>query len=303
MGHDSPDYIHTLIEAMKLSYADRDTYYADQTFVKSPAEGLLSKSYAKERAAQIDPLHASKMLVAGDPMAFDSKVKTWPFWRANEEANEASRITPMPLLLASAGIPKDTTHMSVIDKDGNMFDTTSSGGWISGCVVLGDTGIQMSSRGEQFFLDPQRANHVEPRARPRYTLTPSLVLKDGKPFMAIGTPGGDNQEQTILQAFLDVVEFWDDWYPNLHTAFAWQRVQTMHYYGSVSPHRAGLNRMNIEKPIPTEVFDELKKRGHDVTTIDQYGVSGCATAVMIDPATGNRFAGADARRECYAMAY
>jgi gamma-glutamyltranspeptidase/glutathione hydrolase len=303
MGHDSPDYIHTLIEAMKLSYADRDTYYADQAFVKTPGEGLLSKLYAKERAAQIDPLHASKMFKAGDPMFFDSKVKTWAYWKADEHANEVTQITPMPLLLASAGIPKDTTHMSVIDKDGNMFDTTSSGGWISGCVILGNTGIQMSSRGEQFFLDPQRANHVEPRARPRYTLTPSLVLKDGKPFMAIGTPGGDNQEQTILQAFLDVVEFWDDWYPNLHTAFAWPRAQTMHFYGSVSPHRIGFNRMNIEKPISAAVLEELKKRGHDATLIDQYGVSGCATAVMIDPATGNRFAGADARRDCYAMAY
>jgi gamma-glutamyltranspeptidase/glutathione hydrolase len=100
-----------------------------------------------------------------------------------------------------------------------------------------------------------------------------------------------------------VVEFWDDWYPNLHTAFAWPRVQTMHFYGSVSPHRIGFNRMNIEKPISNAVLEELKKRGHDATQIDQYGVSGCATAVMIDPATGNRFAGADARRDCYAMAY
>ncbi len=153
------------------------------------------------------------------------------------------------MLLASAGIPKDTTHMSVIDKDGNMFDTTSSGGWISGAVILGDTGIAMSIRGEQFWLDETRAAQLRPRARPRYTLTPSLVLKDGKPFMALGTPGGDNQEQTILQAFLDVVEFWDDWYPNLHTAFAWPRVQTMHFYGSVWPHRAGFNRMNVEVPI------------------------------------------------------
>ncbi|HEV3215254.1 MAG TPA: gamma-glutamyltransferase family protein [Vicinamibacterales bacterium] len=303
MGHDSADYIHTLIETMKLSYADRDTYYADQAFVKSPVEGLLSKAYAKQRAAMIDPHHASKMLIAGDPMAFDSKVKTWTYWKANETATEVSRVEPMPLLLASAGIPKDTTHISVIDKEGNIFDVTPSGGWISGCVVLGDTGIQMSSRGEQFFLDPKHANHVEPRARPRYTLTPSIVLKDGKPFMAIGTPGGDNQDQTILQAFLDIVEFWDDWYPNLHVAFAWPRAQTMHFYGSVSPHKIGFNRMNIEKPIPTAVFDELKKRGHDVTFIDQYGVSGCATAVMIDPATGNRLAGADARRDCYAMAY
>ena len=303
MGHDSPDYIHTIIEAMKLSYADRDTYYADQAFVKSPAEGLLSKAYAKERAGLIDPDHASRLFIAGDPMAYDSKIKDWPFWKANESANTISSLTPMPLLLASAGIPKDTTHMSVIDKDGNMFDTTSSGGWISGCVILGNTGIAMSSRGEQFFLDEKRANHVEPRKRPRYTLTPSLVLKDDKPFMAIGTPGGDNQEQTILQAFLDVVEFWDDWYPNLHTAFAWPRVQTMHFYGSVTPHRIGFNRMNVEAPIAKSVSDELKARGHEVEQLRQYGVSGCATAVMIDPASGNRFAGADARRDCYAMAY
>ena len=247
---------------------------------------------------------ASTQFIAGDPLAFDSKVKRpWPFWVAKAEADLSTELTPMPLLLASAGIPKDTTHMSVIDKDGNMFDTTSSGGWISGAVVLGDTGIPMSTRGEQFWLDETRANQLRPRARPRYTLTPSLVLKDGKPFMALGTPGGDNQEQTILQAFLDVVEFWEDWYPNLHTAFAWPRVQTMHFYGSVAPHRAGFNRMNAEAPIPKAVQDELKARGHSISQVNQYGVSGCATAVMIDPATGNRFAAADARRDCYAMAY
>jgi gamma-glutamyltranspeptidase/glutathione hydrolase len=303
MGHDSPDYIHTVIEAMKLSYADRDTYYGDQEFIQTPGEGLLSKAYAAERAALIDPSASSRTFIAGNPLPFDSKVKTWPFWIANSAANELTQTTPMVQLLASAGIPKDTTHVAVIDKDGNMFDSTPSGGWIGGAVILGDTGIAMSVRGEQFWLDEQHANQLRPRARPRYTLTPSLVLKDGKPFMALGTPGGDNQEQTILQAFLNVVEFWDDWYPNLHTAFAWPRFQTMHFYGSVWPHRAGFNRMNVEAPIPKAVFDELKARGHDVSEVRQYGVSGCATGVMIDPATGNRLAGADARRDCYAMGY
>jgi gamma-glutamyltranspeptidase/glutathione hydrolase len=303
MGHNSPDYIHTVIEAMKLSYADRDTYYGDQQFVHTPAEGLLSKAYAKERAAKIDPAHASRTFIAGDPLPFDTQVKAWPFWVAHAAADQTTALTPMPLLLADAGIPKDTTHMSVIDKDGNMFDTTSSGGWISGAVILGDTGIGMSVRGEQFWLDETHADHLRPRSRPRYTLTPSLVLKGDKPLMALGTPGGDNQEQTILQAFLDVVEFWDDWYPNLHTAFAWPRVQTMHFYGSVWPHRAGFNRMNVEDPISKAVFDDLKARGHEVERLRQYGVSGCATAVLIDPASGNRMAGADARRDCYAMAY
>jgi gamma-glutamyltranspeptidase/glutathione hydrolase len=303
MGRDTPDYIHTVIEAMKLTYADRDTYYGDPAFVKTPGEGLLSKAYAKERAALIDPKRASRSFVAGDPLAFDSTVKEWPFWKAHEVADESLLDIPMVELLASNGIPKDTTHISVIDRDGNVFDSTPSGGWIGGAVILGNTGIGMSVRGEQFWLDESRAAQLRPRARPRYTLTPSLVFKDGKPFMALGSPGGDNQEQTILQSFLNVVEFWDDWYPNLHTAFAWPRFQTMHFYGSVWPHRAGFNRMNVEAPIPRAVMEELRRRGHDISEVPQYGISGCATGVMIDPVTNNRLAGADPRRDCYAMAY
>jgi len=126
----------------------------------------------------------------------------------------------------------------------------------------------MSVRGEQFWLDPTRAAQLRPRSRPRYTLTPSIVLRDGQPFMAIGTPGGDNQDQTILQAFLNVVEFWNDWYPNLH-----------------------------------EAFKELQARGHNASRVRAQSISSCATAVLIDPATGNRIAGADPRRDCYAMAY
>jgi gamma-glutamyltranspeptidase/glutathione hydrolase len=204
---------------------------------------------------------------------------------------------------ADAGRGKDTTHIAVIDKDGNVFDSTPSGGWIGGAVILGDTGIGMSVRGEQFWLDPTRAAQLRPRSRPRYTLTPSIVLKDGRPFMALGTPGGDNQDQTILQAFLNVVEFWPEWYPNLHEAFEWPRVQTLHFYGSFWPHDAGFNKLNVESTIPADVYEELKRRGHDVGPLPPYGMSGCATAVIADPATGSRIAGADPRRDCYAMAY
>jgi len=309
MGYASADYLHTIVEAMKLAYADRDSYYADPAFVRTPSEGLLSKVYAKERAALIDPKHASTAFIAGDPFRLDPNVKEWPYWRADvRDTGTTARNASDPLMLSSrgqdsAGVSKDTTHMAVIDKDGNIFDVTPSGGWVPGAVILGDTGIGMSVRGEQFWLDKTRANQIRPHARPRYSLTPSLVFKGDMPMMALGTPGGDNQDQTILQAFLSIVEFWDDWYPNLHTAFAWPRVQTMHFYGSVAPHRAGFNRMNAEAPIPKAVQDELKLRGHSISQVNQYGVSGCATAVMIDPATGNRFAAADARRDCYAMAY
>jgi gamma-glutamyltranspeptidase/glutathione hydrolase len=309
MGYGTADYLHTLVEAMKLAYADRDSYYADPAFVKVPAEGLLSKAYAKERAALIDPRRASTAYVAGDPLRFDSQVREWPYWRANVRDGEANtRSRPDPSLPASlgqdsAGISKDTTHMAVIDKDGNIFDVTPSGGWIPGAVILGDTGIGMSVRGEQFWLDTARANQIRPHARPRYTLTPSLVFKGDTPMMALGTPGGDNQDQTILQALLSIIEFWDDWYPNLHAAVERPRVQTLHFYGSFWPHSAGFNQLNVEATIPDAVYDDLRSRGHNVSRLRPFGMSGCATVVMIDPASGNRMAAGDPRRDCYAMAY
>jgi gamma-glutamyltranspeptidase / glutathione hydrolase len=302
MKHNSADYIHTVVEALKLAYADRDTYYGDQVFVATPGEGLLSKAYAKERAQLIDPRKASRAFIAGNPMAFDSKVKDWKYWKADiADGARPGEIAPDAEPLRGAS--RDTTHISIIDKDGNIFDSTPSGGWIGGAVILGKTGIGMSVRGEQFWLDKTRAAQIRPRARPRYTLTPSIVLRNNEPFMAIGTPGGDNQDQTILQAFLNVVEFWPDWYPNLHEAFEWPRVQTLHFFGSFWPHGAGFNKLNLESNIPDGVFQELKARGHDVRKIKPLSISSCATAVLIDPASGNRIAGADPRRDCYAIAY
>jgi gamma-glutamyltranspeptidase/glutathione hydrolase len=309
MGYGSADYLHTIVEAMKLAYADRDSFYADPQFVNVPAEGLLSKAYARERAALINPRRASTAFVAGDPLPFDARVKEWPYWKANLPEAPGSSAAPTAsaalasLGLDSAGVSKDTTHIAVIDAAGNIFDVTPSGGWIPGAVILGDTGIAMSVRGEQFWLDKTRANQIRPRARPRYTLTPSLVFKGDTPMMALGTPGGDNQDQTILQAFLSIVEFWDDWYPNLHAALERPRAQTLHFFGSFWPHTAGFNKLNVEGAVPDDVFDELRRRGHDASRLRRFGMSGCATVVMIDPATGNRFAGADPRRDCYAVAY
>ena len=302
MGHNSPDYIHTVVEAMKLAYADRDTYYADTDFVDVPAKGLLSTAYARERAAEIDPGRASVAFRAGDPVPHDPEVDEWPFWVADIEDGVAASDADGSFVPSAGGL-KDTTHVAIVDADGNVFDATPSGGWTGGGVILGATGIGLSTRGEQFWLDPERANQIRPRARPRYTLTPSLVFKDGEPLMAIGTPGGDNQDQTILQAFLNIVEFWDDWYPNLHDALAWPRVRTQHLHGSFWPHAAGFNRMDVESRISPEVANELRSRGHQVIDVPPFGMSGCATAVLIDPATGTRLAAGDPRRDCYALAY
>jgi gamma-glutamyltranspeptidase / glutathione hydrolase len=309
MGYASADYLHTVVEAMKLAYADRDSYYADPAFVDVPADGLLSKAYARERAALIDPRRASKAFVAGNPLPFDARVKAWPYWKADIQETTATARAAADLdrraasALDPAGVSKDTTHMAIVDKDGNVFDATPSGGWIPGAVILGETGIAMSVRGEQFWLDKTRANQLRPRARPRYTLTPSLVFRGETPLMALGTPGGDNQDQTILQALLSIVEFWDGWYPNLHAALERPRAQTLHFYGSFWPHTPGFNQLNVEAAVPDAVYDELRARGHDVSRLRTFGMSGCATAVMIDPASGNRIAAADPRRDCYAMAY
>jgi gamma-glutamyltranspeptidase/glutathione hydrolase len=302
MKLNSGDYLHTVVEALKLAYADRDTYYADTDFVKVPAEGLLSKAYAKERAKLIDPRRANRTFVAGNPLPYDSSVKEWKYWVANIR-EERKPDAPLPDAEPVANAIKDTTHIAIIDKEGNIFDSTPSGGWIPGAVILGKTGIGMSIRGEQFWLDKTRAAQLRPRSRPRYTLTPGLVLRNGQPFMAIGSPGGDNQEQTVLQAFLDIVEFWPDWYPNVHTAFEWPRVQTLHFHGSFWPHNAGLNVLNVESNIPDAIIDDLKARGHNAQKIRPYSMNGCATVVMVDPATGSRIAGGERRRDCYAIAY
>jgi gamma-glutamyltranspeptidase/glutathione hydrolase len=308
MGYGSADYLHTIVEAMKLAYADRDSFYADPAFVEVPAGGLLSKEYARERAKLIDRGRASTTYVAGDPLPYDQRVKTWPFWKANvtsstsQSPGRGASARPAEAE-ASSGVVKDTTHMAIIDKDGNIFDVTPSGGWVPGAVILGDTGIGMSVRGEQFWLDTTRANQIRPRARPRYTLTPSIVFKGDTPLMGIGTPGGDNQDQTILQAFLSLVEFWDDWYPNVHWALERPRVQTQHFYGSFWPHTADFNSLGVEATVSEEVYKELANRGHAVRRLRPFGMSGCATVVMIDPASQNRLAGADPRRDCYAIAY
>ena len=300
MGHNSADYLHVIVEALKLAYADRDSYYADEDFVDVPGEGLMSKDYARQRAASIDMSRSSADFVAGDPLPFDDDVSTWPYWVAGSAepvASLADTAQDHPESL------KDTSHIAIIDSEGNVFDSTPSGGWIGGAVILGTSGIGMSVRGEQFWLDKTRAAQLRPWSRPRYTLTPSIVFKDGEPVLAIGTPGGDNQEQTILQTLLNVIEFSEGWYPNLHAAIEWPRVQTLHFYASFWPHNTGFNRINIERNVGQETIDALRERGHEVRVVPPFRISGCATAVMLDPATGNRIAAADPRRDCYAAAY
>ncbi|HEX5736107.1 MAG TPA: gamma-glutamyltransferase, partial [Blastocatellia bacterium] len=186
MKHNSADYIHTLTEALKLAFADRDRYYGDPDFVKVPQRELLSKEYAVARKALIDSARASLDQRPGDP--------------ANKTALPA---TPArPALTGASQVPEaeranDTTCVNVVDKDGNMFSATPSGAWLP-AVIAGDTGVMMGQRMQSFLLEEGHPNMLEPGKRPRITLTPTLVLKDGRPFLVLSTPGGDNQDQSLI---------------------------------------------------------------------------------------------------------
>ncbi|HET8677046.1 MAG TPA: gamma-glutamyltransferase, partial [Blastocatellia bacterium] len=183
MKHNSADYIHTITEALKLAFADRDRYYGDPDFVKVPGRELLSKEYAARRKALIDPARASLDQRPGDPV----NNKALPSAPARPTLTGAS-------MVPEAERANDTTCVNVIDKDGNLFSATPSGAWLP-AVVAGDTGVLMGQRMQSFLLEEGHPNMLEPGKRPRITLTPTLVLKDGRPFLVLSTPGGDNQDQ------------------------------------------------------------------------------------------------------------
>ena len=185
LGHNSADYLHTLVEAAKLAFADRERWYGDPRFADVPLERLLSDGYAAERRGLIDAGAASGEFRPGDvgPVALPS-------------------VTPDPR--AGNG---DTTHVDVADEQGNLFAATPSGGWLESSPVIPALGFPLGSRLQVFNLDPSHPNSLAPGKRPRTTLTPSLATRDGQPWMAFGTPGGDQQDQWTLQFFLNVVDF------------------------------------------------------------------------------------------------
>src|SRR5580658_1733719 len=177
MGHNSPQYLHTVVEAVKLAFADRDAYYGDPKFSKIPEEILLSKEYAAERRKLIDPEHASM----------------------EHRPGAAGLLFPLPSTSASAAGPvNDTTCVNVIDRHGNAFSATPSGAWLPS-VIAGDTGIPLTSRLQSFVMTPGHPNQLLAGKRPRVTLSPTLVTRGGRLELIMSTPGGDNQDQALLQ--------------------------------------------------------------------------------------------------------
>lgn len=286
MGHNSPVYIHTLAEALKLAMADRDRYYGDPNFVKIPMAELLSKDYAALRRPLIDERRASLAQQPGDPMNMKAVLAT-----AVQTIGRAS-------VLPEIERANDTTCVNVVDKDGNLFSATPSGAWLP-AVVAGDTGVLMGQRLQSALTDLNHPNVVAPGKRPRITLTPTLVLKGGEPFMVLSTPGGDNQDQALLQVLLNIVEFG----MNPQEAVEAPRFDTQHYVSSFDDHEFLPGSLNVESRVNLKTIQELSQKGHKVKVQGEWGTLSAPTVVMYDPKNGVASAGADPRRSRYAVAW
>lgn len=291
MGFGSTQYIHTVTEAIKLAYDDRDTYYGDPDFAKIPIRGLLSKDYAAEQRKLIDPATACLTHRPGDP---------WKY----EGSPTSSLALPYPrhVSMDSFSLPPesgDTTCVNVVDKDGNLFSCTPSSGWLlGGAFVAGDTGVPMSNRMQAFSLDPKSPNVLQGGKRPRTTLTPTIVMKDGKPFLAISTPGGDSQDQQILNVLLNVMVFG----MGIQEAIEAPRINSNHMASTFGNHADRPGALELEDRILPAVIEALRTKGHVITVREAFGMSTGVTAVGVDPA-GTLRGGADVRRERYVFGW
>jgi gamma-glutamyltranspeptidase/glutathione hydrolase len=294
MGHNSLQYIHTVTEALKLALADRDTYYGDPDLAKVPAVGLLSEAYAAERRQLIDPLTANNRIRPGDPWRFERGAG-----REGPALVAAHQGSPALDGGAYAGSP-DTTNVNVADARGNLFSASPSSAWFFGGVfIAGDTGVPLGNRMQAFVLNEHgHPNLVEGRKRPRTTLTPTIVLRDGKPFLALSSPGGDSQDQQALQVFLNIAVF------NMRPQEAVEapRFNSLHHHRSFGRHsfgdregRAGV--LQIEDRIPADVVEALGRLGHRMEVLGPFMMETGTTLAGVDPQYGTLFGAADVRRE------
>ncbi|PKB84016.1 MAG: hypothetical protein BZY88_00905 [SAR202 cluster bacterium Io17-Chloro-G9] len=279
LGHNSTDYLHTVIESTKLAFADREAYYGDPNFDDVPLDVLLSRDYASMRREMIER-EASLELRPGD-------VGTGlPVYALRDVAEDnrlalgvaAGTVQDLGLDHAHTG---DTTHLDAVDRDGNMVAATPSGGWIGTSPLIKGLGFPLGTRGQMFYLNSQRPNALAPHKRPRATLTPTLVTKDGEPFMVFGTPGGDAQEQWTSQFFLNYVDFG----MNIQEALDAPTVHSVHFPSSFYPRPAYPGRVIAESRIPEQVIDELKKRGHQVQMTGDWA-NGKVMAIRFDKDRG-----------------
>jgi gamma-glutamyltranspeptidase / glutathione hydrolase len=316
MGYNSARYIHTLYQAMNLAFADRDFYYGDPRFEpRPPVAGLLSKEYARQRAATINAERNDADARPGDPYPFQGG--TNPFrtyldaWRTTGDWKPATD-TQHGLLQATsfqryAGYTPSTfdhpfysgtTTVVAADADGWVVSITPSGGWIP-AVIAGRTGVGLSQRMQSFILDPRENpyNVVAPGRQPRVTLTPSLALRDGQPYLAFAVQGGDSQDQNLLQFFLNMVEF--DMPVQQATEAA--NINSFQMRGSFGNHESQPGRLLLRTDVPSWVQAELRRMGYTLTFEER--TSGPINAIFFDRRHGTMWGGSSNHGEDYGIAW
>lgn len=248
MGPTSADYVHTVVECAKLAFADREAWYGDPSFADVPMAELLSAQYAEERRALVAD-EASYVMRPGSPAGRPPRLPSF------EHVAAAGPAIGEPTLRAG-----DTCHVAVADRFGNLVAATPSGGWLQGSPVIPSLGFPLGTRGQMFTLEEGLPNSLAPGKRPRTTLRTSLALRDGEPYLAFGTPGGDKQDQWSLGFLLGHVHFGLD----LQAAIEAPAFHTTHFPSSFYPREAFPGRVHLEGRFPMEVVEELRRRGHDV---------------------------------------
>ena len=275
LGHNSPAYLHRLVETIKLAFADRDAYYGDPNFVNVPAERLLSKAYAEARRTLVGDRAWKEMPPAGDA---------------------AARRELLPLAGGSSDA-LDTSYVAVVDADGNGFSATPSDPNVDSPAVSG-VGCVVSPRGSQGWLDPTHASVVAPGKRPRLTPAPAMAFTGGKLLMPFGTPGGDVQQQAMLQVFLNTTL----WGMPLQEAIEAPRVASRSFPDSFWPHVYSPGKLEVEGRLPRSTRDGLAELGHEIAEWpDWEWRAGAVCAVKVGP-EGTRWGGADPRRGALSIA-
>lgn len=300
MGYNSARYIHTLYQAMSLSFADRDFYYGDPYAAPAePIKGLLSKEYAKQRAKSIDPDRNDPAIGPGDPYPFQGEtnpyaeqLKSWPATAHKPKSTQSARAQFRADFLAG------TTSVEAADAEGWVVSVTPSGGWLP-AVVAGKTGVGLSQRMEAFVTDPAEGpfNVVAPGKRPRITLTPTLAFKDGQPILAFGVQGGDTQDQNLLQFFLNVAEFG----MSVQEAVEAANFNTFQVRSSFGNHDWEPGKILLHPGVPQWVQSQLRKMGYDETFEEK--TSGPINAIQFDRAHGTMLGGSSNYGEDYGIGW
>ncbi|MDH5248363.1 MAG: gamma-glutamyltransferase [Cyclobacteriaceae bacterium] len=300
MGYNSTKYVHTLYQAMNLAYADRDFYYGDPAFApEEPMKGLLSKEYAKERTKQINWEMNNPATGPGDPYPFEGKQNPYTdllkTWGSQALLNQAGNpLTEKFLNDFAAG----TTSVEAADKEGWVVSITPSGGWVPSCIA-GNTGVGMSQRMQSFVLDAKENpfNVVEPGKRPRVTLTPSMALKDGKPFLSFAKQAGDEQDQLLLQFFLNVVEFG----MTVQEACEAPSFKTFQMYSSFGNHEKAPGALTLNNAMPPWIRKDLTRMGYKLSY--QERTSGPINAIYFDWEHGSFWGGSSNHGEDYGIGW